>query len=125
MIIIALFSYNIISINSTSNNFENSVGNDMQRAIDSGNFSQIEEARENMNNFIKDDPSGLITTNQIKYSLYILGTIYSIIIFILCFRLKTGTLEKLTILIGGIMTYGIAAILIYFFDIRKKFILSE
>tara|TARA_Y100000310_G_C20189564_1_gene581870 strand:+ start:145 stop:585 length:441 start_codon:yes stop_codon:yes gene_type:complete len=121
VVIIVLFSYNIISVNSMGSDFEKSVGNDLQRAIDSGNFSQINEARENMNNFAKDSSPKLLTVNSIKYSLYALGTIYSIIIFILCFRLKTGILEKLIVLIGGIITYGGLAVLTYFFDVRKKF----
>ena len=89
-------------------------------AIDSGNFSEMSETMENLMN---EDTFGKIDNqaNILKYTLYGLGAIYSIIIFILCFKLKVGTLEKMIILIGGIITYGGLALLTYFFDIRKKF----
>ncbi|MEA1936728.1 MAG: hypothetical protein U9N04_01280 [Patescibacteria group bacterium] len=121
VVIVVLFSYNLISISSMSSDFEDKVGNNLQKAIDSGNFSQMDGARENMNNFVKDSSPKLVTSTSIKYSLYALGIIYSIIIFALCFRLKTGTLVKITVLIAGIISYGFFAILIYFFDVRKKF----
>jgi hypothetical protein len=53
--------------------------------------------------------------------LYVFGGLYSLLIFHLCYKLKTKTSVKLIVLIGGILTYGGLAILTYFFDVRKKF----
>lgn len=113
---IILFTSMVNGVNSAPTDLFDKYGD----SIDSGNFSEMDEAMENLMN---EDAFGKIDhqVNNLKYILYGLGTIYSIIIFALCFKLKVGTLEKGIILIGGIMTYGGVALFLYFFEERKKF----
>ena len=116
MLLIILFTYMVYGVNSAPTYLFDKYGD----AIDSGNFSQMDEAREKLMN---EDAFGKIDNqaNILKNILYGLGTIYSIIIFVLCFKLKVGTLEKMIVLIGGIITYGGVALFLYFFEERKKF----
>ena len=114
VLLIVLFAYMWYSANSVATDlFDKNT-----EAINSGNFSQI---RENMDNAAINLPQEIAPVYILKYLLYGLGGNYSIIIFILCFKLKAEILDKLIVLIGGVLTYGGLAILTYFFDIRKKF----
>jgi len=119
VLLIILFTYMVYGVNSASSGLFDG----HKEAIDSGNFSEMEKARENTRNLMAmNDVSGkIVQAYIIKYILYWLGAIYSIIIFVLCFKLKVGTLEKIIILIGGILTYGVVALILYFFEERKKF----
>ena len=123
VVIIILFAYNLYLVNSASSGLFDGY----KATIESGNFSEMKEMRENTRNaMLTNDVSGKINqVNILKYALYGLGIIYSVIIFILCFRLKTGTFVKLVVLIGGILTYGGLAVLTYFFDVRKNFSSSD
>ena len=112
VVIVVLFALSIYLATSSVSSFAQNNFN----AINSGNVS-----RDTFTNNFNDVKDNLITVNYLKIILYVLGGVYSIIIFILCFKLKTGTLVKLIVLIGGILTYGLLAILTYFFDVRKKF----
>ena len=118
VVIIVLFTYNLYLVNSIGSDF----GGKNLEAMNSENISEIrEKMNENMDDFAKSQTPKIAMVSLVKYFLYALGAIYSIIIFILCFKLKIGTLEKLIVLIGGILTYGGLALLVYFFDVRKKF----
>lgn len=107
---VILFSASIYFATSSTSSFAQKNTDDLR----AGNIPNLEE---NLNSVAGD----FQTFQIIKYVLYILGGIYSIIIFALCFKLKIGILEKLIALIGGIWTYGGLALLLYFFDVRKKF----
>ena len=113
VVLILLFLGSFYISTSTINNLS-------QKGLDGINDGKPLEFGDLKRNIEEAKPS-LISINIIKWALYLLGGIYSIIIFILCFRLKAGTLEKSIVLIGGILTYGGLALLTYFFDIRKKF----